>query len=140
MSEPDPPVDRGRSPGSRLLSGVDRMASRPLIALIVLSADMAWVLVSVAAGFPSRWESVFQALVAALTLAMVFVIQHTQARQQAATQRKLDEILQALPGADNALVALENASDEEMRVAGESHREIRQVALDEQSGPASPGG
>ena len=140
MSEPDPPVDRGRSPGSRLLSGVDRMASRPLIALIVLSADMAWVLVSVAAGFPSRWESVFQALVAALTLAMVFVIQNTQAREQAATQRKLDEILQALPGADNALVALENASDEEMRVAGESHREIRQVALDEQSGPASPGG
>jgi low affinity Fe/Cu permease len=37
---------------------------------------------------------------------MVFVIQHTQARQQAATQRKLDEILQALPGADNALMAL----------------------------------
>jgi low affinity Fe/Cu permease len=138
MSEPDPPVDRGRSPGSRLLSGVDRLASRPLIALIVLTADIAWVLVSVAAGFPPRWESIFQALVAALTLAMVFVIQHTQARQQAATQRKLDEILQALPGADNALMALENASDEEMRVAGESHRETRQVALDEQSGPASP--
>jgi low affinity Fe/Cu permease len=135
MSEPDPPVDRGRSPGSRLLSGVDRLASRPLIALTVISADMAWVLVSVAAGFPGRWESIFQALVAALTLAMVFVIQHTQARQQAATQRKLDEILQALPSADNALMALENASDEEMRVAGESHREIRQVALDEQSGP-----
>jgi low affinity Fe/Cu permease len=135
MSEPDPPVDRGRSPGSRLLSGVDRLASRPLIALTVISADMAWVLVSVAAGFPGRWESIFQALVAALTLAMVFVIQHTQARQQAATQRKLDEILQALPGADNALMALENASDEEMRVAGESHSEIRRVALDEQSGP-----
>jgi len=69
MSEPDPPVDRGRSPGSRLLSGVDRLASRPLAALIVLTADIAWVLVSVAAGFPSRWESVFQSLVAALTLA-----------------------------------------------------------------------
>ena len=140
MSEPDPPADRGRSPGSRLLSGVDRLAARPLSALVVITADIAWVLVSVAAGFPARWESVFQALVAALTLAMVFVIQHTQARQQAATQRKLDEILQALPGADNALMALEHASDEEMRVAGESHREIRQVALDEQSGPASPGG
>ena len=80
----------------------------------------------------------FQTLVAALTLAMVFVIQHTQARQQAATQRKLDEILQALPGADNALLALEHASDDELRAAGESHREIRQAALDEQSGPASP--
>jgi hypothetical protein len=32
-----------------------------------------WVLVSVAAGFPGRWESIFQAMVAALTLAMVFV-------------------------------------------------------------------
>src|ERR1017187_991245 len=31
-------------------------------------------------------------------LAMVFVIQHTRARRQAATQRKLDEILQAMPG------------------------------------------
>src|ERR1035441_5277140 len=30
-------------------------------------------------------------------LAMVFVIQHTRARRQAATQRKLDEILQAMP-------------------------------------------
>ena len=90
MSEPDPPVDRGRSPGSRLLSGVDQLASRPLAALIVLTADTAWVLVSVAAGFPLRWENVFQSLVAALTLAMVFVIQHTQARQQAATQRKRD--------------------------------------------------
>jgi low affinity Fe/Cu permease len=140
MSEPDPSVDRGRSPWSRLLSGVDRWASRPLTALIILSADLAWVLVSFALGFPSLGERIFQTLVAALTLAMVFVIQHTQARQQAATQRKLDEILQALPGADNALLALEHASDDELRAAGQSHREIRRVALDEQSGPASEGG
>jgi low affinity iron permease len=82
----------------------------------------------------------FQALDAALALAMVFVIQHTQARQQAATQRKLDEILQALPGADNSLLALEHASDDELRPAGQSHREIRQAALDEQSGPAGQAG
>jgi low affinity Fe/Cu permease len=100
----------------------------------VLAADLAWVLLSLAVGFPGRWETVFQTLVAALTLAMVFVIQHTQARQQAATQRKLDEILQALPGADNALLSLEHASDGELRASGHLHREIRQEALDEQSG------
>jgi hypothetical protein len=54
MSETDPPVDRARSLGSRLLSGVDRGASRPLTALIVLGAALAWVLVSVAVGFPGR--------------------------------------------------------------------------------------
>ena len=79
----------------------------------------------------------FQTLVAALTLAMVFVIQHTQARQQAATQRKLDEILQAMPGADNSLLTLEHASDDELRAAGDLHRWIRQAAPGEQRG--SPG-
>ena len=140
MAEPDTPAGHARSPGSRLLSGVDRWASRPLTALSVLTADMAWILASAAAGFPARWESIFQALVAALTLAMVFIIQHTQARQQAATQRKLDEILQALPGASNTLLRLEHASDDELRAASDLHREIHQAALDQQPGPASPGG
>jgi low affinity Fe/Cu permease len=74
---------------------MDRGTSRPLIALTIVVAALAWLIVSFAVGFPARWEGIFQSLVAALTLAMVFVIQHTQARQQAATQRKLDEILQA---------------------------------------------
>jgi len=70
-----------------------------------------WVILSAVTDFPARWEQVFQSLVAAVTVVMVFVIQHTQARHQAATQRKLDEILRVLPDADNALVALEHASD-----------------------------
>ncbi len=49
--------------------------------------------VSVAVWFPSGWQRIFRTLVAAVTVVMVFVIQHTQARHQAATQRKLDEIL-----------------------------------------------
>jgi low affinity Fe/Cu permease len=140
MSEPEPPVDRERSPLRRVLSWVDRSASRPLTALVVIAADLAWVLLSIALGFPGLGERVFQSLVAALTLAMVFVIQHTQAREQAATQRKLDEILQALPGADNSLLMLEHASHDELRAAGDSHREMREAALDEQSGAASPAG
>jgi low affinity Fe/Cu permease len=138
MALTEPLVDRSRPAGSRLLYKVDQWASRPVTALVVLGGVMAWVLVSLVAGFPGRWETVFQTLVAALTLTMVFVIQHTQARQQAATQRKLDEILQALPGADNALLSLEHASDDELRASGDLHLGIRQAALDEQSGQASP--
>jgi low affinity Fe/Cu permease len=59
------------------------------------------------------------------------VIQHTQAREQAATQRKLDEILQALPEAGNSLLMLENASHDELRATRDSHHEIRQAALDQ---------
>ena len=137
MSEPERPVDRERSPLRRLLSRVDQAASRPLTALIVIAADLAWVVLSVVLGFPGLGERVFQTLVAAVTLTMVFVIQHTQAREQAATQRKLDEILQALPGADNSLLLLEHASHAELRATGDSHREIRRAAVEEQSGAAN---
>lgn len=105
--------------------------------MLVIAAAAAWIIVSVAAGFPARWEIIFQTLVAALTLVMVFVIQHTQARHQLATQRKLDEILLAMPGADNSLLTLEHASDEQLRDAGRQHRQIRQAALDDGTAPAA---
>jgi low affinity Fe/Cu permease len=56
----------------------------------------------------------------------------------AATQRKLDEILKALPDADNSPLTLEHASDDELRATGDLHRGVRQAALDERSGPTGP--
>jgi low affinity Fe/Cu permease len=127
MPVPDDP-DASRAFGSRLLSVADRYASRPLTGLAVLAVVVAWIIVSAIAGFPDRLERGFQVLVAALTLAMLFIVQHTQARQQSATQRKLDEILHALPEADDALVRLEHGSDEELRAAGAAHRRVRRSA------------
>ena len=102
MAEPAPARGLSRSLVSLLLSRVDRYASRPRYFVVILAG--AWIIVSIAAGFPARWETIFQTLVAALTLAVVFIIQHTQARHQRATQRKLDEILPAIPGTGNALL------------------------------------
>ena len=82
-------------------------------------------------GFPARLETVFQTLAAAPTLAMVFVIQHTQARAQEATQRNLDEILRASPEADNSLITLEEAPDNELKAATDAHRDARRDARGE---------
>jgi low affinity Fe/Cu permease len=130
---------RSRSPVSLLLSKADRYASRPAVAVFVVTAAGAWLIVSVVAGFPTRWETIFQTAVAALTLAMVFVIQHTQGRHQRAIQRKLDEILLAMPGANDALVTLEHASDDELHAAAHEHLSIRQAALEDESPPHSDG-
>ena len=135
VTEPAPPAERSRI--SRWLSRVDRHASRPLAAVVVASGCGVWIAVSIAAGFPARWETIFETLVAALTLTMVFVIQHTQTRHQRATQRKLDEILLAMPGTDNSLLTFEHASDEELRAAGHQHGEVRQAALDDHSVPGA---
>ena len=135
VAEQRPPGERSRV--SRWLSRVDRNASRPLASVLVIGVAAVWIVVSVAAGFPARWEVIFQTVMAALTLVMVFVIQHTQARHQRATQRKLDEILLAMPGADNSLLTLEHASDEQLRDAGHQHRQVRQAALDGGSAPVA---
>ena len=131
MVEPGPAAAHSRSPASRWLYRVDEVASRPLTVLLVVAAAAVWIGVSLAAGFPARWEIIFQTLVAAVTLSMVFVIQHTQARHQRAAQRKLDEILLAMPGTDNSLLTLEHAADAELHATGHQHRKIRQAALDD---------
>ena len=105
--------------------------------LLATSNSRTWLIVSIVAGFPARWETIFETVVAALTLAMVFVIQHTQARHQRATQRKLDEILLAIPGTDNALLTLEHASEDELHATGSQHRSIRQAALEDHPAPGS---
>ena len=120
-----------RHRGSRVLHTLVRWAARPSLALGVVAADFLWVLYSAVFGFPARLEVVFQTLVAATTLAMVFVIQHTQARAEEATQRKLDEILSCLPGADGRLVRVETASPGELDELEERHDDLRRAAVRE---------
>jgi low affinity Fe/Cu permease len=129
-----------RSPVSLLLSRADRDAGRPTVAVAVVVVAAAWLVVSIVAGFPARWETVFQTVVAAITVAMVFIIQHTQGRHQRASQRKLDEILLALPGTDNALVTLEHASEEELHEAGHQHLSVRRAAVRDEAAAADSAG
>jgi low affinity Fe/Cu permease len=110
---------------SRVLHALDWLASKSWVAVTVVLLDLLWVVLSFRYEFPTRLESVFQTMVAAVTLAMVFVIQHTQSRQQAVTQRKLDEILRALPESDKGLIALEGGSDDELRKATQRHHDVR---------------
>jgi low affinity Fe/Cu permease len=57
-----------------------------------------------------------------VTLALVFVVQHTQDHDTNVTQRKLDAILAALPDDNEDLLHLETASDEHIDAVAEAHR------------------
>jgi low affinity Fe/Cu permease len=72
----------------------------------------------------------FEVFVSAVTLVMVFAIQHTQGREQAATQRKLDELIRALPGADESLMMLEEAPRALMLDVENEQRDVRITSLD----------
>ena len=59
---------------------------------------------------------------------MVFVIQHTQQRQVAATQRKLDELLRSSEDADSSLIAVEEAPDDALANLARLHVAEREHA------------
>jgi low affinity Fe/Cu permease len=69
-----------------------------------------------------------------VTVVMVFVLQHTQRREQLAFQLKLDELVHASPGADDRLVAVEASSDDE--ILGLEERRIEQHVAARQDGDA----
>jgi low affinity Fe/Cu permease len=120
---------------SRLLYRIDHHSSRPSASLVVVGLLAALLVVGIILGFPSGWVIGSEVGMSSVTLVMVFAIQHTQAREQAASQRKLDELLRAIPGAQERFMMLEEAPDSVLRDVVEDqrghHDEI--VALDGRS-------
>lgn len=55
---------------------------------------------------------------------MVFVIQNTQNRDNAALQLKLDELIRVLKGANNDMMTLEDESIDQLEQLRESYREL----------------
>jgi low affinity Fe/Cu permease len=112
------------SPVSRaihLLSGWSSKAVATALAMVASLVVLGWALLSRDTDQILIW---FAAAAGAVTLVMVFVLQHTQTRQQDALHHKLDEVLRALPEADDRLIKLETASDSELVEV-----ELRHIAL-----------
>ncbi len=117
--------------GSRLLHQLGQASQSTAASTAAALVSVVFLLGALLSPRATPWLTAFEALAAAVTLVMVFALQHTQARQQAALQRKLDEILRVLPGADTRLVHLETAAEDELNAVGQRHDQIRAAALGE---------
>lgn len=106
---------------SRVLHRVDEATSHAPAGLVAGAAVLAWTGVGLVTGFDSWWQTALYSASSSVTLLMVFVIQHSSTRQQLSMQRKLDELLRALPGTDGRVIAVEEAPDYELvELAGQS--------------------
>jgi low affinity Fe/Cu permease len=114
---------------SRLLYRIDHHSSRPSASIVVIGLLACLLVVGAVLGFPSGWVTASEVGMSSVTLVMVFAIQHTQGREQAASQRKLDELLRALPGAQERLMMLEEAPDAVLRHVVEDQREHHDEAV-----------
>ena len=115
---------------SRALYRVDHYSSTPAAAISAAAFLVAMLVLGAVLGFPTGWIAGFEVGVASVTLLMVFAIQHTQSREQAATQRKLDELLLAMPGAAESLMMLEEAPREVMLRVEDDQRGARSDSVE----------
>jgi low affinity Fe/Cu permease len=124
-TEPRLPEDRSESRNgtmrgshhtrsSNLLHRLGHWSSRAAAGVTVAGMLLVWFVVGVVTQFPSWWQIALYSTTSAVTVVMVFAIQHTQHREQLVTQRKLDELVHALPGADDRMIAAESATDAEL--------------------------
>lgn len=110
---------------SKAIYHVDHYASMSFVVVTFTAALIIMLALGAILGFPSSWVVTFEVAVSSVTLLMVFTIQHTQGREQVATQRKLDELLRAIPGAAESLMMLEEAPKAFMLEVEENQREVR---------------
>lgn len=108
---------------SRILHWIGDLTARSGTSVVALILLVIFGIVLATNGFPTSWETGFATAISGFTLLMLFVIQHTQSRHQKVLQLKLDELIRTSPGADDLLVHLEVAPDDELL-----DREQEQVA------------
>ena len=108
---------------SRMLRWIGEATSSASAAVAVAVMLLVFLLILGIKGFPTSWLVAFGAVADFVTLIMLFVIQHTQSRHQLVLQLKLDELILSNPQADDRVVKLEVAHDDEM-----AEREQEQLA------------
>jgi len=93
---------------------VSLVVGSPAVFLLALAVVISWAATGPFFGFSDTWQLVINTGTTIVTFLMVFLIQNTQNRDTRAIHLKLDELIIYTKGADNALVDLENLSDQQV--------------------------
>ena len=99
---------------SAFARAIARWSGRPAAFVASVLLVIAWLGSGPLFDYSDTWQLIINTSTTIITFWMVFVIQHTQNRDTEAMQIKLDEMIRATRGAHNALMALEDADDEEL--------------------------
>jgi len=83
--------------------------------LTIAGFGVVWLVVGAATGFPQWWELVITVGLPFVTLVVLALIQHTQNHDSNAIELKLDELLSSLDPSSDAMIRIEEASEEDLQ-------------------------
>jgi len=87
-----------------------------------------WAVLGPRFGYSDTWQLIINTGTTIVTFLMVFLIQNTQNRDAKAIHLKLDELIRAKRGARNALMDLENCTEEELAEIEAEFKRLRERA------------
>ena len=96
---------------SSFASRVARTLGHPATFMLFLGAALLWLATGPLFHFSSNWYGAYSNTATIVTTLLLFIIQHTQSREIASIQFKLNEIIRVSEGAHNALLDIEEMTD-----------------------------
>ncbi len=94
-------------------STVARLAGRPSAFMIAILAIVVWLVTGPIFHYSDTWQLIINTGTTIITFLMVFLIQNSQNRDNAALQVKLDELIR-VGEVKNMFVGIEHLTDEEI--------------------------
>lgn len=116
---------------SRFAKATARFTGKPVTFMMAVLIIAVWAVSGPIFGFSDTWQLVINTGTTIITFLMVFLIQNTQNRDSEAMQVKLDELIRATKGAQNALLDLEELEEEELDIMRDKYEKIAERARGE---------
>lgn len=122
---------------NRFARGISRATGHPLAFALAFLVILAWAVTGPIFHFSDTWQLVINTGTTVVTFLMVFLIQSSQNRDSQAVQMKLDELIRAVEGAQNAMIDVEDRDEEELETLRKEYASIAtQARKDMESGKA----
>lgn len=91
-----------------------RVAGSSPAFIAICAITIGWLLSGPFFHWSDTWQLVINTVTNIVSMLMVFLIQNTQNRESTALQLKVDELLRAVRGAQNAFINLEELTEEDL--------------------------
>jgi low affinity Fe/Cu permease len=113
-----------------LASKAAHWMGHPVGFFIAIGIVVVWAALGPVFGFSDTWQLFINTGTTVMTFLMVFLIQNTQNRESRSVQVKLDELIRCTKGAHNALLDLEELTDDDLLKIREQYFKLAKHARD----------
>lgn len=109
------------------------ISGKPIAFNSALCVILFWMLSGPVFGFSDTWQLIINTTTTIVTFLMVFLIQHTQNRENEAIHVKLDELISVQEGARKDLLDLEIMEEKELKILHDHYVSLAKSARIEMS-------